>query len=352
MYSDEDFLKLQKILSLKYLGFSLKEISNMTIHDTSSDILQSLKMQIDLVQKKMENMNQMEHALQNTMQIVQQTNQIDWNEILNLIHLTDMEKTLVEQYKNGANLNIRIALHEQYSTNPKGWFPWLYEQIDFTGVQNLLEVGCGNGELWKQVPDNILQGKYICLSDASGGMVHDAAVNIGRERKKFFDFRVLDCQELPFPDGHFQRVAANHVLFYVQNMAKALEEISRVLSGDGEFYCSTYGTGHMHEITELVQEFDPRISLSEVALYKLFGLENGQKLLEPYFSSVEKRMYEDSLRVDKPEPLLDYILSCHGNQSELLYPRQREFKKFLEEKIRRDGGISITKEAGIFICRK
>ena len=175
---------------------------------------------------------------------------------------------------------------------------------------------------------------------------------MAEKEKSFFDFRVLDCQELPFPDGHFQRVAANHVLFYVQNMAKALEEISRVLSGDGEFYCSTYGTGHMHEITELVQEFDPRISLSEVALYKLFGLENGQKLLEPYFSSVEKRMYEDSLRVDKPEPLLDYILSCHGNQSELLYPRQREFKKFLEEKIRRDGGISITKEAGIFICRK
>ena len=78
MYSDEDFLRLQKILSLKYLGFSLKEISNMTIHDTSSDILESLKMQIDLVQKKIENMNQMEHALQNTMQIVQQ---------LSLIHI-------------------------------------------------------------------------------------------------------------------------------------------------------------------------------------------------------------------------------------------------------------------------
>ena len=46
MYSDEDFLKLQKILSLKYLGFSLNEIGNMTIHDTSADILKSLKMQI------------------------------------------------------------------------------------------------------------------------------------------------------------------------------------------------------------------------------------------------------------------------------------------------------------------
>ena len=103
MYSDEDFLKLQKILSLKYLGFSLNEIGNMTIHDTSADILKSLKMQIGLVHKKMENLEQMEKALQNTTQILEETNQIDWTGILNLIHLTDMEKMLVEQYKNGEN---------------------------------------------------------------------------------------------------------------------------------------------------------------------------------------------------------------------------------------------------------
>ena len=71
MYSDEDFLKLQKILSLKYLGFSLNEIGNMTIHDTSADILKSLKMQIGLVHKKMENLEQMEKALQNTTQILE-----------------------------------------------------------------------------------------------------------------------------------------------------------------------------------------------------------------------------------------------------------------------------------------
>ena len=109
MYSDEDFLKLQKILSLKYLGFSLNEIGNMTIHDTSADILKSLKMQIGLVHKKMENLEQMEKALQNTTQILEETNQIDWTGILNLIHLTDMEKMLVEQYKNGENLNIRMS---------------------------------------------------------------------------------------------------------------------------------------------------------------------------------------------------------------------------------------------------
>ena len=87
-------------------------------------------MQIGLVHKKMENLEQMEKALQNTTQILEETNQIDWTGILNLIHLTDMEKMLVEQYKNGENLNIRISLHEQYSQNKRDgsrgfWNRWI-----------------------------------------------------------------------------------------------------------------------------------------------------------------------------------------------------------------------------------
>ena len=108
----------------------------------------------------------------------------------------------------------------------------------------------------------------------------------------------------------------------------------------------------MKEITSLVQEFDSRITLSEVALYELFGLENGQEMLEEHFESVEKVLYDDYLTVDEAEPLLDYILSCHGNQSEILSQRQLDFKSFLQKKMREHGCIHITKMAGIFICRK
>ena len=224
--------------------------------------------------------------------------------------------------------------------------------MDFEGARRILEIGCGNGQLWKNAEPSVLKGKYICLSDLSDGMIRDAAENLGEEMASCFDFRTLDCQKLPFPDAEYDRIIANHVLFYVQNLSRGLQEISRVLSDDGVFYCSTYGKGHMKEITDLVQEFDPQINLSEVALYTIFGLDHGEKQLKPYFGSVEKRIYEDSLWVDRPEPLLDYILSCHGNQNEYLYPRQREFKEFLEKKIQKHGGIEITKEAGVFICRK
>ena len=50
-YTEADFVRLQKILSLKYLGFSLEEIRTITINDDQNDITDSLKLQLLLVRK-------------------------------------------------------------------------------------------------------------------------------------------------------------------------------------------------------------------------------------------------------------------------------------------------------------
>ena len=36
-YSDEDFAKLQKVLTLKHLGFSLEEIRMISLHEKNTD---------------------------------------------------------------------------------------------------------------------------------------------------------------------------------------------------------------------------------------------------------------------------------------------------------------------------
>ena len=49
-YTDTDFARLQRILLLKYLGFSLDEIREMTIDDADYHfMLNSLKLQLKLV---------------------------------------------------------------------------------------------------------------------------------------------------------------------------------------------------------------------------------------------------------------------------------------------------------------
>ena len=101
----------------------------------------------------------------------------------------------MEQYKNGENLNIRISLHEQYSQNKKGWCPWLLEQMDFDGARRILEIGCGNGQLWKKAEPSVLKGKYICLSDLSDGMIRDAAENLGEEKASCI---IYDAEKLKY----------------------------------------------------------------------------------------------------------------------------------------------------------
>ncbi len=35
-----------------------------------------------------------------------------------------------DQYRNADNLNARIVLHERFSANPQGWFPWVWNTLE------------------------------------------------------------------------------------------------------------------------------------------------------------------------------------------------------------------------------
>lgn len=340
-YSDLDLLKLQKILSLKHLGFSIEEIFPMVMDNTN--LKESFELQIDLIEDKISHLQSLKDALKRA----SQTPDLSWNMILSLVQLSNEETNIIEQYKNAKNLNDRISLHEKYSTNKQGWFNWLFNQIDFSRVNRLLELGCGNGKLWQENRID-LRNREIFLSDISEGMVEEVRNKLGSD----FNCIVADAEKIPFKDSYFDSIIANHVLFYLNDLNLGLKEIDRVLKSDGILYCSTYGKNHMKEITEIVQNFDSRISLSNHSLYDIFGLENGESILKEYFFNVKRMDYQDSLEITESKPLIDYIMSCHGNQNEILGPRLNEFKEYIEEILKNNGKIVVTKQAGLFVCRK
>ena len=340
-YSDLDLLKLQKILSLKHLGFSIEEIFPMVMDNT--DLKESFDLQIDLIEDKMSHLQSLKDALKRA----SQTPDLSWNMILSLVQLSNEETNIIEQYKNAKNLNDRISLHEKYSTNKQGWFNWLFEKIDFSKVNRLLELGCGNGKLWQENKID-LRNREIFLSDISDGMVDEVRNKLGSN----FNCIVVNAEKIPFKDAYFDTIIANHVLFYLNDLNQGLKEIDRVLKPNGVFYCSTYGKEHMKEITELVQNFDSRINLSNHSLYNIFGLENGEEILKHYFSNVQRLEYPDSLEIIESKPLIDYIMSCHGNQNEILAPRLAEFKEYIESILNKNDKIVVTKQAGLFIGHK
>ena len=92
-YTDGDFARLQQILLLKYLGFSLEDIKEMTIEDPDSHfMLNALNIQLKLVQDRIEQMQLVEKAIQNTAEAISKEHTVDWSRMLDLIHLTVMGK--------------------------------------------------------------------------------------------------------------------------------------------------------------------------------------------------------------------------------------------------------------------
>lgn len=347
-YTDGDFARLQQVLFLKYLGFSLDDIKQMTMRSGDEHYLaDSLKLQLGLIEERIEQMELVKLSIQNALQAVNNEEQVSWSEMLELVNSNTLEQRLKRQYMNSSNISARIMLHNEYSHNKQGWFEWIFDQCAPADGDKVLELGCGDGALWERNRDR-LPNLSILLTDISDGMIKDV-------RKKLaaiwqISYQVMDAHYINAPEGAFDIVIANHLLFYLEDLDGALEEIRRVLKPEGRLICSTYSSEHMKEINELVQDFDNRIVLSADRLYEIFGKENGSGILKKHFSDVEWRQYEDYLIVNNAEALVSYILSCHGNQNMYIVDKYKEFRSFVKK--RTDKGFRITKDAGVFVAKK
>lgn len=258
-------------------------------------------------------------------------------------------ENVTEQYKSEDNLSTRINLHTKYSTNKQGWFSWLFEYYEFANGYRILELGCGNGSQWEGRIGKLPQDCTLVLSDFSEGMVksvwekYSCHANILSLR--------IDIQDIPFPDNCFDVVIANHMLYHVPDLSKAISEVHRVLKYGGKFYAATNGNGgmrtYLHDACKLINP-----NTNALPEEFSFSLQNGGELLSKFFKDdVQCYIYDDSLHITKTQDLIDWMKSSItiSNFSET------DFDKLYHhfENIRiNQGAIDIPKEVGLFISVK
>lgn len=269
---------------------------------------------------------------------------------------TNKEYLVNEQYRNSANLNARVRVHSLYSTNPQSWNNWLFDQLEIADETNLLEVGCGPGYLWQQNRGRIQTTVRATLTDLSPGMVVEIRRHL-TNLPQVFTFAAVNVLDLPFPDNTFDIVLAMHMLYHVPDRPAALKEISRVLKPRGKLYASTLGSDNMKELRDLLAPHNKNAARSITfgapgsETEGAFNLDHGGEELEAIFSTVERRLYPDSLRVTEAGPLVDYVLSMS------LHPGMEDKRPGLTSLIQnaldsRGGIFNISKESGLFIAQK
>ena len=145
------------------------------------------------------------------------------------------------QYIDSRNLNVRIKLHEMFSTNKQGFHEWIFSQLNLKENIKVLEIGCGPGALWYKNFNEIPKFIDITLVDLSAGMLEDAKKNIEEvTSSKNFKFVNANIEKLPFKNKEFDIVIANHMLYHVPDISAGLAEVKRVLKDNGVFYSSTF----------------------------------------------------------------------------------------------------------------
>jgi SAM-dependent methyltransferase len=239
-----------------------------------------------------------------------------------------------EQYANSNNLTARITIHERFSTNPQSLFSWLFERMELEDGMRVLEVGAGAGSLWVANRAR-LPVLSLTLTDVSEGMLRDArralADVVG------FDWAVADVRRLPFPDGVFDAVIANYMLYHVPDLPSAVAELRRVLGTGGSLFAATFGAANMRELHEV---------LGGERYADAFGLESGQAAVRAQFDEVQVERFPDALVVTELEPLLAYAASMIS-VSALDEATSQE----LARRVAQPGGFRITKDAGLITAR-
>lgn len=347
-YSDEDFIKLKKILALKYLGLSLDEIISTENCDyKKEDMMNSLKLQKSIIKNKMNNMKVVLNAIETAEFSMNENSNMKWEEAIDVIKSLESEKELLQRSRDASNLNEGVKLMDRFSTNRHGWYPWVFDNMKIKKKDKVLEIGCGNGVLWAKNMDNLHESIEVTLTEICEDMINEAKSNL-RDNSKRFNFIITDLTSLPFDDNSFDVVIANHILFFMKDIDLALAEIKRVIKPNGVVYCSTIGSNHLKELQELMLSFSSNIRIYEDKLSYKFGLENGEKILSKYFNNVEKVLYDDKLIVNDTNNILEYIYSIPGNILDIIDSKKKEFEGYIKKIIDKNGEIYITNSLGLF----
>lgn len=143
-----------------------------------------------------------------------------WNDSACGTHLTDLEKYTIEYFDD-----IEKTRYEMQPEIPK-----FAEFNNFKG-KSLLEVGVGAGTDFLQWVRGGALAHGIDLTEEAIDHVKHRLSLYGLEAK---EFKVADCENLPFENGKFDLVYSWGVIHHTPNTPKAMHEIIRVLKSGGK----------------------------------------------------------------------------------------------------------------------
>lgn len=260
----------------------------------------------------------------------------------------DKSELLAEQYADASNLSARGEFNNRFSVKDRHPHSWVLEQLSLPSDATVLDIGCGPGSFWSVNEAQIQPDWRVFLADFSRDMVEQAR-NRGDSVDATTVPTVADAERLPFDDGAIDAAFAFQMLYHLPNLDAGLAELRRVLASDGRLYASSGSTENARPLFEMMSS----VADDDVdTIAGGFTAENGHERLESHFSRVERRVFENEIRVDDPDAVVAYALSLPLDDPalEAFDPTDAAaLRDRAAKRVERDGEIAWTKNYALFV---
>jgi DNA-binding transcriptional MerR regulator len=141
LYGEAEFARLQQITTLKFIGFSLKQIKEI-LKDSEFDLAETLQLQRKIVRAQRDRLNLVLESINRAEKVFTETNATDWESFNQIIEVINMEQNM-DWTKKYYSESAQAKVEERKSL----WSPELQERVtrDWNKLTKDIEAAIADG---------------------------------------------------------------------------------------------------------------------------------------------------------------------------------------------------------------
>ncbi len=346
LYDEETKLILQKVVTLKFLGFSLNQIKEFLENNREMSLEESLQEQRRLLMKKRNQLDRVVACMNRAIGECQE-NQLDIDELLESMKHIVLNQKMDEMYT-------RLVGN---SAKASDWNVWVYEQADIRRGERILDAGAGYGNLWRlnlqRLPEDV---RVTCIDRHNTHA--DEFVNFVADQetskvlpKKCFSFLWGDMEEMEI-GSEYDCIFFNHTIRFMENGEKMIERFCKALRPHGRFICTWGGKKYLQTMQEWMWECGVGEAEANAANAR-YDATMGQweEWLASSFAKVERHAFEIELVFDGATECLEFIGSSLRDMAPVIEEDSKRIVEFLASKENKEGKIILPRDTYLYICR-
>jgi SAM-dependent methyltransferase len=154
-------------------------------------------------------------------------------------------------------LNHKEVIRQEWTGAAPLWQKWNHKFViqtrpatelvvqgaELAAGMRVLDLASGTGEPALSLARAVGPEGSVVATDLVPEMLEAARQNASAQGLSNMEFRVADAEQLPFPDGEFDRVTCRFGIMFFPDIPKAMNEIRRVLKPGGRVCFAVFGAG-------------------------------------------------------------------------------------------------------------